>query len=176
MKHFIYLAAAVLTLTMASCGGKQTDKAAEETVAVVDVEKAQYVEDILTTAAENVGKEVTVRGIVDHTCSHSGRRCFLLGKDPALTIRVEAKGNIGGFNRELSGSELAIKGILREKFISPEEIAEMEKQLKEKSEKEGDHCDSELKAVQSMRQWMKDNNKEAYSEYYIDGTDYEVMD
>ena len=113
MKHFIYLAAAVLTLTMASCGGKQTEKAAEETVAVVEIEKAQSVEDILGDAASLVGKEVTLRGIVDHTCSHSGRRCFILGTDPALTMRVEAKGNIGGFNRELSGSEIAVKGILR---------------------------------------------------------------
>lgn len=176
MKNFIYVAAAVLTLSMASCGSKQTEKPVEETAAVVDVNSALYVEDILSDAPSKVGREITLRGIVDHTCSHSGRRCFILGKDPALTMRVEAKGNIGGFNRELSGCELAIRGTLREKFVSPEEIAEMEKLLKEKSEKEGEHCDSEMKAVQSMRKWMKDNDKEAYSEYYVDGTDYEVIE
>ena len=178
MKKIIYLAAAVLMITLASCGSKQADKnVTEDKAQVVDVTKGQTVEEILATAGENVGKEVVIRGIVDHTCTHSGRRCFILGTDPSLTMRVEATGNIGGFNRELSGSEIAIKGILREQFVSPEEIAKLEEQLKAKEEKEGaDHCDSEAKAIQSMRQWMKDHNRESYSEYYIDGTDYEVVE
>lgn len=181
MKRIIYLAAAVLMITFTSCGNKTAEKETEtQETSVVDINKGQSVEAILDSAASNVGKEVVIRGIVDHTCSHSGRRCFILGNDPELTMRVEAKGNIGGFNRELSGSELAIKGILREKFISEEEIKAMEElaaEKAEKAEKEGaDHCDSEMKAIQSMRKWMKDNNKEAYSEYYIDGTDFEVIE
>ena len=178
MKNLIYVSVAVLVMAFTSCGNKTTEKdnTTEETV-VVDINKGKSVEAILDSAASNVGKEVVIRGIVDHTCSHSGRRCFILGDNPELTMRVEAKGNIGGFNRELSGSELAIKGILREKFVSEEEIKAMEQLAAEKAEKEGaDHCDSEMKAIQSMRKWMKDNNKEAFSEYYIDGTDFEVIE
>lgn len=177
MKKLMYFAAAALMFTFTSCGSKQSEKPAVEETQLVDVTKSLSVEQILDSADQYVGKEIVIKGIVDHTCTHSGRRCFILGNDPALTMRVEAKGNIGGFNRELAGSVLAIKGILREQFVSPEEIAKMEEQLKEKEEKEGaEHCDSEAKAIQSMRKWMKDHNREAYSEYYIDGTDYEVVE
>lgn len=177
MKKIFYLAAAVMMIILASCGGKTAEKQTVEETPVVNIDKAMYLEDILDSASAYVDKEIVIRGIVDHTCTHSGRRCFLLGKDPSLTMRVEAKGNIGGFNRELSGSEIAVKGTLREKFISEEEIKAMEQQLAEKVEKEGaDHCDSEAKAIQSMRKWMKDNNRDAFSEYYVDGTDFEVIE
>lgn len=178
MKKIIYFVAAMMMLTFTSCGDKQKTETVVEETQVVDVEKAVYLEDILNAADSLVGKEVVIRGIVDHTCSHSGRRCFIVSKEGSMTIRVEAKGNIGGFNRELAGTEIAVKGTLREKFISQEEIDAMEEQLKQKQEetKEGDHCDSEMKAIASMRQWMKDKNKESYSEYYIDGTDFESID
>ena len=38
-------------------------------------------EDILKDAEKNVDKEVVLKGFITHTCKHSGRRCFVMGKD-----------------------------------------------------------------------------------------------
>ena len=95
------------------------------------------------------------------------------------SVRVEAKGNIGGFNRELIGSEVIIKGILREIRLTKEYIDQAEEELKEKqgkAEGNGETYDAEMNNIQSMREWMKANNKDYYSIYYIDGTEYEVAE
>jgi hypothetical protein len=54
-----------------------------------------------------------------------------------------------------------------------------EEELKEKqgkAEGNGETCDAEMNNIQSMREWMKANNKDYYSIYYIDGTEYEVAE
>lgn len=181
MKRVVYLAVMVLALGLSACGNsskKQTNEVASDT-ASVSLSSAMGVEDVLAKAEENVGKEITVRGLVTHTCKHSGRRCFIVGADGKTSIRVEAKGEIGGFNRELIGSEIIVKGILRENKLSKEYIDQMEKAVNDKKAQEtgsAESCESEMKNIKAMREWMKANNKEAYSVYYVDGMSYEVAE
>lgn len=179
MKKFMYLAVTALALNLAACGNtsKKTETATADTTVVVAAQ-AQYVEEILASADSTVGKEVMLKGFITHTCKHSGRRCFVVGKDQNTSIRVEAKGEIGGFNRELIGSEVIIKGILRENKLSKEYIDQMEEAVNEKkSEGESaESCESEMQNIIAMRRWMKENNKDSYSVYYIDGMNYEVVE
>lgn len=180
MKKVMYLMVAVLGLSMAACGNSaKKAEAAESEKTEVSVTGAKAVEDVLAEAEECVGKEITVRGFVTHTCKHSGRRCFLVGKDQKTSIRVEAKGEIGGFNRELIGSEIVVKGVLRENKLSKEYIDQMEEAVNEKKGKEdgsAESCDAELNNIAAMRDWMKKNNKETYSVYFVDGIEYEVVE
>lgn len=183
MKKIIFVVVAVLGFGLASCGNgnqKQTKECAEQPkAATVDVASAQTVEDLLSVADSLVGKEVVLKGKISHTCKHSGRRCFVVGKDSTLSIRVEAKGNIGGFNRELIGSNVAIKGLLRENRLTEADIDAMEAEYKKQqaAAKPGEgHCDTELKNVQGMRDWMKANKKEFYSIYFMDGMEFEVIE
>ena len=180
MKNFIYVLVAVLGFGLSACGNtkKQSAEGAEQENKVA-VENALYVEDLLAKAETEVNKEIVLKGTITHTCKHSGRRCFVVGKDQKTSIRVEAKGNIGGFNRELIGSEVVIKGTLRENRLTKEYINQMEEELNEKkgkAEGNGESCDAEMKNIASMRNWMKQNNKEFYSIYYVDGTEYEVVE
>ena len=183
MKKLYYLMAVLaVSVAFTSCGNSkkqaETTSASEQVSPEMDVNKALYVEEILQQAEQKVGKEILLKGFVTHTCKHSGRRCFVMGNDQKTTIRVEAKGNIGGFNRELIGSELVIKGLLKENKLTKEYMDQAEEELKEKKGKEGngETCDSELKNISGMREWMKANNKDYYSIYYVDGTDYEVVE
>ena len=50
------------------------------------------------------------------------------------------------------------------------------KEKQGKAEGNGETCDAEMNNIQSMREWMKTNNKDYYSIYYIDGTEYEVAE
>lgn len=136
-------------------------------------------DSLLAVADKLVDKDVTVRGFVTHTCKHSGKRCFIVGESQKASLRVEAKGDIGGFNRELIGSELAISGVLKERKLSREYIDQYEKDVNEKKLKEdgsAETCQAELNNIQEMRDWMKSNNKDYYSIYYMDGQNYEVVE
>lgn len=180
MKKMMYLAVMVLALGLSACGNsskKQAETAQDSTT--VSVASAMNVEDVLAKAEENVGKEITVKGLVSHTCKHSGRRCFIVGADGKTSIRVEAKGDIGGFNRELIGSDIVVKGVLRENKLSKEYIDQMEKEVNDKKAQEtssAESCESEMNNIKAMREWMKANNKDAYSIYYVDGMSYEVAE
>ena len=134
MKKLFFIVAAACLLTATSCvnNGKKSETSQEQPTAALSVNEAKYVEDILKDAEKNVDKEVVLKGFITHTCKHSGRRCFVMGKDQKTSVRVEAKGNIGGFNRELIGSEVIIKGILRENRLTKEYIDQAEEELKEK--------------------------------------------
>ena len=175
-KLYFFIAALAVSVAFTSCGNskKQSDESSATELAAqkIDVSKALYVEEILKNAEQEVGKEITLKGFVTHTCKHSGRN------DQKTSIRVEARGNIGGFNRELIGSELVIKGILKENKLTKEYIDQAEEELKEKQGKEGngETCDAELSNIENMRKWMKENNKDYYSIYFVEGTDYEVVE
>ena len=136
---------------------------------------AQSVAKLLSSASGLVNQTVVVSGIVDHVCKHSGKRCFIADEIDDVSIRVEAKGEIKGFNKELVGSTIVMTGVLRENKLSKAKIEEMESNARQKNEGQ-DHCSTELNNVLNMKKWMKDNNKDFYSIYYIEGASYDVID
>ena len=175
MKKYFLLLTVVFALVSCNNSAKQ-EKAETITEESAKSEAPVYTfEEVLAQAETLIDKPVKVKGYVTHTCKHSGRRCFLAGEDQKVTMRVEAKGNIGGFNRELIGNQIEVVGVLRENRLAPEKIDAMEKAINEKAIKNdgsAEACDTETANIQKMREWMKENGKDYYSIYYIDGEDY----
>jgi hypothetical protein len=101
-----------------SCNTSNLKKSSELVVLTVD--------QIQEKGKELVGKEVIVKGTVTHVCKESGARCFVMGSNEDVSIRIEA-GKIGSFSQEQMGSELQVKGILQEVKLDEEDLAEMEK-------------------------------------------------
>lgn len=71
------------------------------------------VDELYANAAEMVDKEVVVKGTVMHVCKHGGGRCFIMGSNEDINIRVEAGEKIGAFDQEQMGSDLEITGIFK---------------------------------------------------------------
>lgn len=180
MKKLLFIAAVILAT--ASCNSKQAEQAnqVDETATASDVSIPIYkLDSLLVVADQMIDKTVTVNGFVTHTCKHSGKRCFIVGDDQKTSFRVEAKGDIGGFNRELIGSELAITGVVKERRLTKEYIDQYEEEVNEKKAKEdgsAETCQAELNNINGMREWMKANNKDYYSIYYMDGEKYDVIE
>ncbi|MDR2765454.1 MAG: hypothetical protein LBB90_10555 [Tannerella sp.] len=168
----------LLIFALAACNnsgqkGKTTAKADTETLA--STAPVFTIDSLLAQAEQFVGKPVRVAGHVTHTCKHSGRRCFIVNDSKDLSIRVEAKGKIGGFNRELIGSTIDVEGILRERRYSTDDIDNLQKAIDEKRVKNDgseELCNAETANVRRMRNWMKERGKDYYATYYIDGQDY----
>jgi hypothetical protein len=177
MKRLIFLA--VLIAATTACGGnKKTENTKSETkesktsVAVFELDK------LLQVAEQKKDSTIKVVGYVTHTCKHSGKRCFIVGESQKVSMRVEAKGEIGGFNRELVGSKLEITGVLKERRLTKEYIDKLQQDvtLKAKEDANAESCAAELSSIEDMREWMKNNNKDYYSIYYMDGLDYTQLD
>lgn len=136
------------------------------------------VETLLHEVDQLIDQEVKLTGVVSHTCKHSGKRCFLVNADGEESIRVEAGGNINGFNRELIGKTIQVSGVLKERRLTSEYIDQWEEAVQEKTVKEdgsAETCAAENNNITKMRNWMKANGKAYYSIYFIEGTDYDLV-
>ncbi len=170
-----YLGIFVIGLLFISCNMKQKGTSKEATQAKQIV---YSIDELMATANQMVGKEVAFKGLVNHVCAHSGKRCILKNGKGDLSIRVEAVGELEGFDKEIAGNDIKVAGILREKRLDLASINEWETEVieKHKGEEESGHCSSEMANITEMRNWMKENNKDYYAIYYVDGNSYEVVE
>jgi hypothetical protein len=172
MKKILFIVGIVVAFT--AC--KTTNEEATEN----QIAESKFLElsEFMKIASDSLDKEVMIKGTVSHICSHSGRRCFIVDSTGEISVRVEAKGEINGFNRELSGMDIEITGIVREKRLYTDYLDEWEAKViaKEKDiEEGGEQCSAELQNIQEMRDWMKEHNKDYYQVIYVDGMDYNVI-
>jgi hypothetical protein len=167
MKRLLVLS--VVTLALFSCSGNK--KQAEASPATYELDQ------LLTVADQKVDATVTVVGYVTHTCKHSGKKCFIVGESQKVSLQVMAEGEIETFSAELVGSKLAITGTLKEERLSKEYIDEQEGMVKQLEKQEGmaEACAAELSNITEMRQWMKDQGKDYYVMYYMDGLKYNIV-
>jgi hypothetical protein len=173
---------AVLSVALFACSGNNKTEIVKETVETTTAVDEQLpvfgLDNLLQVADRELDKNVKVTGYVTHTCKHSGKRCFIVGESQTASMRIEAKGEIGGFNRELVGSKIEVSGTLKERRLTKEYIAELEKDVELKKQEDGaaESCAAELSNIADMRKWMKDNGKDYYSIYYMDGLNFTVLD
>ncbi len=100
----------------------QTNRKKEEKQAQL---AALTVDDLQKQAKELVGKEVLVKGTVTHVCKEAGARCFIMGSNEDVIIRIEA-GKIGSFSQDQMGSDIEVRGILHEVQIDEADIEKMQ--------------------------------------------------
>lgn len=144
----------------------------------IERNKPVDVSEIFNDAENLIDKEVRFKGWVSHVCSHSGRRCFLKSEDGSVSIRVEAAGKIESFNKELTGEQLEVKGTMKIKKLTEQYLDECQEKVKQKDEDiedGGEHCSAELNNIREMRDWMKENRKDYYPIYFVEGISYSVI-
>lgn len=175
---FIFIIACITSFLMVACKNTNKKVTAQQAQESLTTSNILDVNGLLSVAEQQINDTIMLKGIVKHTCSHSGRRCFIADSTGKLTIRVEAGGNIQAFNKELVNSEIIVTGVLQEQRLSQEYIDNWEKKVAEeeaKGEKDSDHCNSEKNNIQQMRDWMKSHEKDFYAIYYINGIDYDIV-
>ncbi|MFV0505825.1 MAG: hypothetical protein ACK5L5_03810 [Bacteroidales bacterium] len=182
MRRNLLVIACIAAIALYSCenkSGSQKEDSKQETSQQSTSVQTFKVDDLMEEAPMFIDKEIKLVGDVTHTCKHSGKRCFLEGEKESYTVRVEAGGDIGGFNRELVGNTICVDGVLKERRLTKEYIDQWEEKVKEKEQKEdgsAESCQAEMSNIDKMRQWMADNDKEYYSIFYVDGKSYDIVD
>ena len=182
MKIYFSIVALALAMTLGSC--KNTQKQSQTTEAPkeqVTEAKVLTPETLMKDGAKLIDQNITIKGTVTHICKHGGKKCSIMGENPETFIQVMAGEKIGSFPTDLIGSNILVKGIVKERRITKEDVVKQEEALKAASEKaekaenaEGKkHCSHSMHNVSKMKQWMTDNNKEYYPIYFVQGISFE---
>ncbi|MFO7827028.1 MAG: hypothetical protein R6V23_00285 [Bacteroidales bacterium] len=173
---------------MFSCGTKEKkndEKSTEKESAALSVD------NIMADIETYIDKDVVVKGLVNHVCAHGGKRMFILGEDPDVALRVTPDNNLGVFEKELEGSTVIIKGVLKELIINQEYIDQLEKEIAEGVDNEalhdhsgGDHDEDEeaevdsskIKQVEQMKADIAESEKGFVAQYWIEASKVEVKE
>ncbi len=158
----------LFALVLFSCGNQKKSKK-ETAVQSAPVVKVLSVDDLLMQAADLADKEIVVKGTVMHVCTHSGKRCFIMGSNEEMTIRIEAGDKIGSFSQELMGSDIEITGVLREVKTDAQAHNPGEHMDEHKSEHKED------KATEKAHKVIADSNEKAKTIYFIEGIKSEKL-
>ncbi len=156
---------------LSSCGGSGSKPSLSDMSISVD--------SLFNVAEAHVGDTLAVRGVVRHTCKHSGRRCFVSDKDSESDnkLRIEAlEGN--GFDAKLVGQQIAVRGVVRENRIPAARVDSLlaDLDVKEQSgQVAADHCESSRNNLAAMKARMESQGRDYYSVIYVDGLEYEVV-
>jgi aspartyl-tRNA synthetase len=92
----------------ATNSGKNKEDKSSKTVAA----GAVYVDDLLSDPGKYLEKKVSIKGLVVHTCKHSGKKMFLAGTDKNKFVKVIAGPSISRFDQSLEGETVVATGTL----------------------------------------------------------------
>ena len=155
----------LFALMLFSCGNqkskKQTVVQAEPEVVVLTVD------DLYKNAADLAGKEVVVKGTVMHICKSGGERCFIMGSNEDINIRIEAGEKIGSFNQELMGSDVEIIGVLRE--VKTQAEAHNPGEHDDGENAEAEHSEEEDADTEEAHKVIAESQDAAEVVYFIEG-------
>jgi hypothetical protein len=171
-----------------SCGTKQQKENQETTTKTLS---AISVDKVLSNTSNYVDKEVMVEGLVNHICSHSGKRMFILGEKPDNALKITPNDKIGIFEKKLEGNRVIIKGVLKELIIDDEYVAQLEQENAENMDHEalhnhsdGDHEEEEeaavdsskIKQIEQMKADIAQSEKGFVAQYWIEASEVEVIE
>lgn len=166
MRHLFILAIGIILLN--ACASKSTDKnntvkVKSDQVTATAKPAVLTVDQLYEKAAELEGEEIVVTGTVMHVCKHGGARCFIMGSNEDINIRIEAGEKIGAFGQELMGSDIQVAGVLRE--VRTE--AEAHNPNREHGTDKAEH--NEDKETENAHQIIAESIEKAKVVYFIEG-------
>lgn len=165
MKNIIIALVLVLAFTACKNENKKVEEATTEVVKEVMETPLLAIAEFDDKAGEFVGKEVAVKGIVDHVCKHGGKKLLLVTDEADVHVVSEER-----FDEALVGSEINLKGVVLEEVIDESTCLKMEED-NIKSHSEGKSNDEQFEAkkqhIKEYRDFMKENNTDHISYYSL---------
>lgn len=98
----------IIAALVASCGNGSQKETSSKAEAGAKVEFASLVEN----PDSYVGKKIVVEGKVIHVCTHSGKKLFIVGENPDISLFIAAGEDMPKFPMELMGSTVAVEGVI----------------------------------------------------------------
>lgn len=101
----------IIAAVISSCGNtgkKEVSSNADGSAEALKVEFASLV----ANPGSYIGKNIIVEGIVIHVCTESGKKLFIVGENPDISLFIAAGENMPKFPMELLGSNVVVEGLI----------------------------------------------------------------
>ena len=105
---FSFIIIAAVTLSCSNTGKKPVSSDTEGSENSTKVEFASLVEN----PDNYMNKNIIVEGKVVHVCTMSGKKLFIVGDNPDVTLFIAAGEDMPKFPMELLGSEVIVEGLI----------------------------------------------------------------
>ncbi len=166
IKKILFLSVSVL-FTVACSNNDNTEKSKSDTTEIKLAEVPEInLNEFDSLAANYVGKEVKVTGIVDHVCKHGGKKLLLVDGDHNLHIF-----NDNRFNESLSGSKVTVKGIVEQEVVDSAYLAEKlkheQKSYVDANEAEKEKLKDMTKYITKMQDSLKKSGLDHFTNYSL---------
>lgn len=148
-----------------SCGNNPQTANKTDEVATVDV-PALSLADFDAQAGKLVDQEINITGIVDHVCKQGGKRLFLV--DDFGTVHIDGDER---FDESLTGSNIVVRGIVKELRIDEAYCLKMEEDQIQKHKKGLDSDElyaQKMEEIKNYRDSMQSAGVDHLSFYTID--------
>lgn len=171
MKNFLISIGVMVLVFSCADATKQKDKENKEAVEVSE-KPLIALADFDSKAGEFVGKEVQVKGIVDHVCKHGGKKILLVNDKGDVHIESETR-----FDDALVGDEILVDGVVTEFRVDEAYLLKKEEDHIQ-SHKEGkdsnEAYEEKMEHLQAYRDQMKEENVDHLSFYSLDYVSHKV--
>jgi hypothetical protein len=101
----------IVALVISSCGNTGKKEVSSKTEGTTEAAKVEFASLVLNPS-EYVGKNISVEGKVVHVCTQSGKKLFITGDDPNVSLYVQAGEEMPKFPMELLGSKIVVEGTI----------------------------------------------------------------
>jgi hypothetical protein len=167
-------AVGIMLFSLSACCTRNSTK--QEQAVLTSVTEIS-VDDLLNSPDQYVDKTVRATGLVTHVCRHSGKRLHLTSAASGQFIRVEAKGNIGRFDKNLEGNKMEVSGTVHRQVYDKAYLAKWESEIgKGEGMGTGLHEENnengEESLVAEIRRQLEKSGKDQITQYWIDGENY----
>jgi hypothetical protein len=161
MKKNIFFVTITVLLFMA-CNNSDEEQKQSDSLALIETKAPEIlISEFNIKAGDFVGKEVSVSGIVDHVCKHSGKKILLVDGDNKIHVFNDER-----FSEDIAGQKISVTGIVEEEKIDEAYLTEWSNHEKG-SHSSGSEADkSELKKVESKIQQLRDSLKKSGVDHF----------
>jgi hypothetical protein len=168
-----------IAVVLASCGGGAgTNEEVQDETTSMDATQTETpmiaIGEFDSKAGEFVDQEIMVEGIVDHVCKHGGKKLFLVSDDGDLHVDSDTR-----FDEALTGSEVKVKGIVREFRVDEAYCLKMEEdniQSHKKGETDEDLYEMKMAQIKEYRDSMSTAGVDHLSFYSVEYISHEVKE
>lgn len=127
----------IVSCNTTSTQNKVEQQSQAEQSQIVQVEIA----DLISNTKQYADNKIQVTAIVNHVCSHGGKKMFLIDKASDKTIKIIPGKNIAAFNTDLVGHKVNVIGTIDQLIIDEAYLKEWEAELIA----EANHSDENIK-------------------------------
>jgi len=132
------------------------------------------VDSFLMIAGDIVGKEITVKGTVDHVCKHSGQRIKLVSSVSKNYIFGISTEKVDTFKTELEGSDVCLIGVVVETKMDSVCVPRCEAKESEMEHKECANQSANLDQIKKDQEETEGSNTGNVVTYSINVSDYHI--